>query len=61
MKKSGKQTLVQQLQDDIQKHKNDIEYLQNDYKKKFDELGRILEISEGLDKLVYRPNDHRKN
>jgi len=48
------------MQDQVNIQRNHIESLENDYQKKMQELGNILEISEGLDKLVFRPNDHRK-
>lgn len=60
-KKSGKLTLVQQIQEKIQSMKNNIDHLENSYKKKIQQLGNILDISEGLSKLAYESNDYRKS
>lgn len=54
--KAGKQSLMQQLQEEIQDKKNKIEYLQVEYKKKFDDLAKELSINEDLEKLVHNPN-----
>jgi hypothetical protein len=36
-----------------------IEALINDQKKKFEDLGNLLEITEDLEGLVHKPDDHR--
>ena len=36
-----------------------IETLINDQKKKFEDLGNLLEITEDLEGLVHKPDDHR--
>lgn len=48
------------MQEQVNIQRNFIEALENDYKKKMEELSNILEISEGLEKLVHRQNDHCK-
>jgi hypothetical protein len=54
--KPGKLNAMQELQEQIQDKKNKIEYLQAEYKKKFDDLARELNLHEDIEKLIYNPN-----
>lgn len=54
--KPAKQNIIQQLQEEMQEKKSKIEFLQADYKKKFDDLAKELGITEDLEKLIYNQN-----
>lgn len=54
--KTAKQSILQQLQEELQEKKSKIEFLQADYKKKFDDLAKELGIAEDIEKIIHNNN-----
>jgi hypothetical protein len=52
----GKINVLAQIGEEIQDKRSKIEFLQADYKSKFDELSKLLKMDEDIEKLIQKPN-----